>query len=226
MWSSFLQGECHRTSNDVCSSIINEISIGEHLLGPKRSKPIPQNASDSRSRPCYYRHRHHLVLQSILETWWDGTRRSVIRRMWRRFTRRIMYSITSISRRVDSDTSIRTGDQVLPHSRHVRRFISSRLFVFPDRSILDLRFGIKLPAGIFIPTLACGALVGRIAALLVEFWHSRSPELAIFDGCLVDAPFGQACVIPGIWAMIGASAFLAGVTRTTISLAVIILCVL
>lgn len=36
-------------------------------------------------------------------------------------------------------------------------------------------------------------------------------------------PFGQACVLPGVWAMVGAAATLAGVTRTTVSLAVIML---
>lgn len=35
------------------------------------------------------------------------------------------------------------------------------------------------------------------------------------------APFGQACVLPGVWSMVGAAATLAGVTRTTVSLAVI-----
>lgn len=52
--------------------------------------------------------------------------------------------------------------------------------------------------------------------------------LGVFDACRIangdgPIPFGQACVIPGVWAMIGATSFLAGVTRTTVSLAVIML---
>lgn len=75
-------------------------------------------------------------------------------------------------------------------------------------------------------TLAVGACAGRIAGLLVELLHARHPTLAIFDACRAanesgPLPFGQSCVLPGVWAMIGAASTLAGVTRTTLSLAVI-----
>ncbi|KAM0793320.1 hypothetical protein ACM66B_000778 [Microbotryomycetes sp. NB124-2] len=89
-----------------------------------------------------------------------------------------------------------------------------------------ITFGIKLPAGIFIPTLAVGAFAGRIAGLAVEVLHARHPDLAVFESCRKATedgplPFGQSCVLPGVWAMIGAASTLAGVTRTTVSLAVI-----
>ncbi|GAA5907914.1 chloride channel protein [Sporobolomyces salmoneus] len=89
-------------------------------------------------------------------------------------------------------------------------------------------FGIRVPAGIFIPTLAVGAAFGRISGLVVEYLHASYPMSPIFDTCRASAgdsgplPFGQACVLPGVWAMIGAAATLAGVTRTTVSLAVIV----
>ncbi|GAA6015134.1 hypothetical protein JCM11491_000477 [Sporobolomyces phaffii] len=87
-------------------------------------------------------------------------------------------------------------------------------------------FGIRVPAGIFIPTLAVGAAFGRISGLVVEVLHAKYPLSPIFDTCrsaVEDGPlpFGQSCVLPGVWAMIGAVATLAGVTRTTVSLAVI-----
>jgi chloride channel 3/4/5 len=86
---------------------------------------------------------------------------------------------------------------------------------------------IKLPAGIFIPTLAVGALAGRSAGLVVEWLHAQYPSSFIFEACRLAGgedgplPFGQACVIPGVWSIVGAAAALAGVTRTTVSLAVI-----
>ena len=58
-------------------------------------------------------------------------------------------------------------------------------------------FGIKVPSGIIIPSLDAGAFFGR----LVGQWV---PDIS-----------------PGIFAMVGAGAFLAGVSRMTISLCVI-----
>jgi chloride channel 3/4/5 len=60
-----------------------------------------------------------------------------------------------------------------------------------------ITFGIKVPSGIIIPALDGGAFFGRLIGQLV-------PSIS-----------------PGIFAMVGAGAFLAGVSRMTISLAVI-----
>ncbi|GAA5899900.1 hypothetical protein JCM6882_006997 [Rhodosporidiobolus microsporus] len=107
--------------------------------------------------------------------------------------------------------------------------IRSILLALVIKALLTvITFGVKLPAGIFIPTLAVGACAGRVAGLLVEIAHARWPMAAVFDACRATQgeggplPFGQACVVPGVWAMIGAAATLAGVTRTTVSLAVIV----
>ncbi|KAG9122291.1 hypothetical protein FRC07_001406 [Ceratobasidium sp. 392] len=78
-------------------------------------------------------------------------------------------------------------------------------------------FGIKLPAGIFIPTLGVGACFGRIVGLGMQRLYWTHPNLAMFNVCNND-PW---CVNPGAYAMIGAAATLSGVTRTTVSLAVI-----
>ncbi|ODN00060.1 H(+)/Cl(-) exchange transporter 3 [Orchesella cincta] len=79
-------------------------------------------------------------------------------------------------------------------------------------------FGIKVPAGLFIPSLCFGAIVGRIVGIAVEqlaFVHS---ELWFFSGeCLK----GEDCITPGLYAMVGAAAVLGGVTRMTVSLVVI-----
>lgn len=60
-----------------------------------------------------------------------------------------------------------------------------------------ITFGIKVPSGIIIPALDAGSLFGR----LVGQWITS--------------------ISPGIFAMVGAAAFLAGVSRMTISLCVI-----
>ncbi|KAI0029975.1 chloride channel [Vararia minispora EC-137] len=80
-----------------------------------------------------------------------------------------------------------------------------------------ITFGIRLPAGIFIPTLGVGACAGRIVGLLVQYAQHAAPDSPLFAACGGDL----SCVIPGLYAMVGAAAALSGVTRTTVSLAVI-----
>ena len=60
-----------------------------------------------------------------------------------------------------------------------------------------ITFGCKVPSGIIIPALDAGALFGRMVGQLI-------PNIS-----------------PGIFAMVGSAAFLAGVSRMTVSLAVI-----
>ncbi|KZM22808.1 adenyl nucleotide binding [Ascochyta rabiei] len=64
-------------------------------------------------------------------------------------------------------------------------------------------FGCKVPAGVIIPALDAGALFGRLVGYAL--------------------PSTPSTVSPGIFALVGAAAFLAGVSRMTISLAVIML---
>ncbi|KAI0709544.1 chloride channel [Cerioporus squamosus] len=78
-------------------------------------------------------------------------------------------------------------------------------------------FGIKVPAGIFIPTLGVGACAGRIVGILIQWLQFSYPQSAAFAVCKGDLN----CVVPGLYAMVGAAATLSGVTRTTVSLAVI-----
>lgn len=64
-----------------------------------------------------------------------------------------------------------------------------------------ITFGCKVPSGVIIPALDAGALFGRLIGYIL--------------------PYTPADVSPGIFALVGAAAFLAGVSRMTISLAVI-----
>jgi chloride channel 3/4/5 len=97
----------------------------------------------------------------------------------------------------------------------VMRMIAVALVV--KAALTVVTFGIKVPAGIFIPTLGVGACAGRIVGLAVQYARWRWPNAAVFASC---GETGQ-CVIPGLYAMVGAAAALSGVTRTTVSLAVI-----
>ncbi|OBZ72186.1 H(+)/Cl(-) exchange transporter 3 [Grifola frondosa] len=81
-------------------------------------------------------------------------------------------------------------------------------------------FGMMVPAGIFLPTIAIGACLGRAVGLITQGFQRAYPEAWIFSSCPPDPTLR--CVSPGFYAVIGASAMLAGVTRMTISLVVII----
>ncbi|VDK21918.1 unnamed protein product [Taenia asiatica] len=81
-------------------------------------------------------------------------------------------------------------------------------------------FGIKVPTGLFIPSLAVGAMMGRMLGVGIE-------QLVVYH---VDHPLvqrmcksAQPCINPGLYALVGAASTLGGVTRMTISLVVVML---
>ncbi|KAI8598693.1 chloride channel [Dissophora ornata] len=80
-----------------------------------------------------------------------------------------------------------------------------------------LTFGLAIPAGIFMPSMVIGALFGRALGMLVQAWQINHPGFWLFASCLPDVP----CVTPGSYAMVGAAAFMGGVTRMTVSLVII-----
>jgi chloride channel 3/4/5 len=78
-------------------------------------------------------------------------------------------------------------------------YITSLLLATLTKLLLTIiTFGVKVPSGVIIPALSAGALFGRLVA-----------------------QFLPPSTNPGIFAMVGSAAFLAGVSRMTISLAVI-----
>ncbi|XP_074087662.1 H(+)/Cl(-) exchange transporter 3 [Macrotis lagotis] len=80
-------------------------------------------------------------------------------------------------------------------------------------------FGIKVPSGLFIPSMAIGAIAGRIVGIAVEQLAYYHHDWFIFkEWCGV----GADCITPGLYAMVGAAACLGGVTRMTVSLVVIV----
>ena len=83
--------------------------------------------------------------------------------------------------------------------------------------LASVTFGLQIPAGIILPSMAIGALCGRAVGIVVEVWQGNHPNALIFATCEPDVP----CITPGTYAIIGAAAALAGVTRMTVSIVVI-----
>lgn len=83
--------------------------------------------------------------------------------------------------------------------------------------LASITFGLQIPAGIILPSMAVGALFGRAVGIVMEIWVKNHPTFFAFATCEPDLP----CVTPGTYAIIGAAAALGGVTRMTVSIVVI-----
>lgn len=83
--------------------------------------------------------------------------------------------------------------------------------------LASVTFGLQIPAGIILPSMAVGALYGRAVGVIVEVWQGNHSNALIFAACEPDVP----CITPGTYAIIGAAAALSGVTRMTVSIVVI-----
>ncbi|XP_029170637.1 H(+)/Cl(-) exchange transporter 5 isoform X1 [Nylanderia fulva] len=79
-------------------------------------------------------------------------------------------------------------------------------------------FGMKVPCGLFIPSLCLGAIMGRIVGIGMEQLAYNYPHIWMFSE---ECSMGVDCITPGLYAMVGAAAVLGGVTRMTVSLVVI-----
>lgn len=94
----------------------------------------------------------------------------------------------------------------------------SLIFATLVRSALTIiTYGCKVPAGIFVPSMAAGATFGRAVGIIVEKLYQAHPDSAMFSTCAPD----QTCVIPGTYAFIGAGAALSGITHLTVTVAII-----
>lgn len=111
-----------------------------------------------------------------------------------------------------------SDSDVLCQSRMQWTMVLSLLIATAVRFVLVvLSYGAKVPAGIFIPSMAVGATFGRVVGIMVKALHSAYPTWRLFAVCQNDEP----CVTPGTYAVLGAAAGLAGVTRITVAVVVI-----
>ncbi|KAI1403973.1 chloride channel [Hypoxylon fuscum] len=86
--------------------------------------------------------------------------------------------------------------------------------------LTTITFGIKVPAGIYVPSMVVGGIMGRIVGHLVQWIVLRFPHWSIWGTC----PLLQesTCVQPGVYGLIAAGSTMCGVTRLSVTLAVIL----
>lgn len=80
-----------------------------------------------------------------------------------------------------------------------------------------ITYGCKVPAGIFVPSMAAGATFGRAIGTLVETFYNHHKDSPLFATCLEK----ETCVIPGTYAFLGAGAALSGITHMTVTVVII-----
>ncbi len=83
--------------------------------------------------------------------------------------------------------------------------------------LVIISYGCKVPAGIFVPSMAVGASFGRMVGILVQALHEAFPQARFFAACQPDVP----CITPGTYAFLGAAAALSGIMHITVSVVVI-----
>lgn len=95
----------------------------------------------------------------------------------------------------------------------------SLIFAVIIRTLLVIvSYGSKVPAGIFVPSMAIGALFGRFLGIIVQALEESSSS-GYFATCPADPEVP--CITPGTYAFLGAAAALSGIMNITITVVVI-----
>ncbi|KAM0786435.1 hypothetical protein ACM66B_001899 [Microbotryomycetes sp. NB124-2] len=102
-------------------------------------------------------------------------------------------------------------------SKSTINFVFLIVTAFAKTLLTAITFGALIPAGIFLPSLTIGACVGRAVGIVMDGLQKAHPTTWLFVNCPADGR----CISPPMYAVIGAASALAGVTRMTVSLVVI-----
>jgi len=112
------------------------------------------------------------------------------------------------------------GEQTMCSIHHADQIIISLILCASIKFVLTLfTFGLKIPGGLFVPSLTIGALYGRALGFTVQALHHYYGDNYLFQVCSDTTR----CINPAIYAIVGAAAVLGGVTRMTVSLVVIMI---
>jgi chloride channel 3/4/5 len=140
---------------------------------------------------------------------------------WNRYT---MIPVTELLFEIASpcDAYTEKGTGLCPDKTQIPTVIWYLLIAFVIKAFLTtITFGVKLPAGIYVPSMVVGGLLGRIVGHTVQWFALTYPDSGLFGHCNANAA-PEDCVVPGVYAMVAAGATMCGVTRLSVTLAVIL----
>lgn len=116
-----------------------------------------------------------------------------------------------------------TSDGLCPHPEGIGEVIRALTIAFVIKSFLTIvTFGIKVPAGIYVPSMVVGGLMGRIVGHVTQYLALQYPNFFLFGSSCAAGTGMESCVTPGVYAMVAAGATMCGVTRLSVTLAVIL----
>jgi chloride channel 3/4/5 len=139
---------------------------------------------------------------------------------WNRYTKvGVAELLEELTAPCDPTGLTKTG--LCPDKDEILGVVAYLLWAFVVKSLLTtITFGLKVPAGVYVPSMVVGGLMGRIVGHLTQYFAVTFPDFFIFADCPA-VPGTESCVTPGVYAMVAAGATMCGVTRLSITLAVI-----
>lgn len=141
---------------------------------------------------------------------------------WNRYTRlpvaELLFELSS-----PCDAFTDTGIGLCPTEDRIPTVMWYLTIAFVIKAVLTtVTFGIKVPAGIYVPSMVVGGLMGRIVGHLVQWLTLTYPDSVLFTSCPAVDGNPESCVVPGVYALVAAGATMCGVTRLSVTLAVIL----
>ncbi|KAL8925229.1 MAG: hypothetical protein Q9172_002334 [Xanthocarpia lactea] len=139
---------------------------------------------------------------------------------WNRYTK---LAVTELLFDLASPCKVDTSSGLCPNDgAEILDIIRYLSIAFVIKSLLTtITFGIKVPAGIYVPSMVVGGLLGRIVGHAVQYLVHTHPDASIWSQCAGKEGL-ESCVTPGVYALVAAGATMCGVTRLSVTLAVIL----
>ncbi|KAE8393202.1 chloride channel [Aspergillus alliaceus] len=141
---------------------------------------------------------------------------------WNRYTKLAVSELLfELASPCEHESTSPTG--LCPNEDGIVDIIRYLLVAFVIKSLLTIvTFGIKVPAGIYVPSMVVGGLLGRIVGHVAQYLVVKYPTFPLFGSSCPAVSGMESCVTPGVYAMIAAGATMCGVTRLSVTLAVIL----
>ncbi|EGC41744.1 CLC channel protein [Histoplasma capsulatum var. duboisii H88] len=140
---------------------------------------------------------------------------------WNRYTKlSVSELLFELASPCDPDTESRTG--LCPTGDKIPEVIRYLVIAFVIKSLLTIiTFGIKVPAGIYVPSMVVGGLLGRTMGHIVQYFVVHFPDCFLFRSCSSSRD-ALSCINPGVYALIAAGSTMCGVTRLSVTLVIIL----